>query len=514
MIKPGSTALKAAPPSVVPPAARLMIPAGALISVIFASFMALTLWQNYGDVAREAASHGEQRVDSLARDVAGQIFPYRVLLRQVAADYADPQTDQTPAGWQRLLARMISATERSGVMLLTDASGQVVARSDRPAGPGERVRTQPYFALHAKGQVDGPYLSERVACDGTEPCIALSQALKDPDGQFAGVAAVLLPLSLLREPLKAEAAETSDPMLVARIDGTLFVEECGTSGICIRPPPDLIREIAGAVHAPVTLSYGDGKRTFYAAPVPQLPLVVATGQSIRDIFLPWRYRVLVGTAAVLTVGFASIAIALVLRHDLMRRSRLQAELLQLSLTDDLTGIANRRRFFDVAIREWQRAQRLGSPVAVLMIDIDRFKLLNDRLGHAAGDAVLQAIAQLIRHSLRRPADLAARYGGEEFTAILPDTDMAGAFQTAERIRTQVERDVIRGDHPVTVSIGIAAAIASPNETFENVVAAADRALYRAKESGRNRVMVERIGDAHVAVPEPHFSDATLDPTRA
>ncbi len=158
-----------------------------------------------------------------------------------------------------------------------------------------------------------------------------------------------------------------------------------------------------------------------------------------------------------------------------------------SVVDELTQLANRRAFTDGATKELGRARRTGHSVAVALLDVDDFKRVNDTWGHAAGDHVLQVVADVLRAELRE-IDLPARYGGEEFAIVLPETDTAGAEDAAERVRAALERRTI-GDgrsRPVgvTASLGVAAATGG---TLDELVAAADGALYRAKAAGKNRV---------------------------
>lgn len=163
----------------------------------------------------------------------------------------------------------------------------------------------------------------------------------------------------------------------------------------------------------------------------------------------------------------------------------------LSATDPLTGLANRRRFDEVLAGEWARACRAGTSLAVMLLDIDRFKQYNDSLGHQAGDDCLRDVAAVLSFKVRRAGELVARYGGEEFVVIAAGADMARALQLAESIRSAIEESSIT--HPgnpsgvVTVSIGVAAGVPQRDQLAEDFVAQADAALYRAKENGRNRV---------------------------
>jgi diguanylate cyclase (GGDEF)-like protein len=167
-----------------------------------------------------------------------------------------------------------------------------------------------------------------------------------------------------------------------------------------------------------------------------------------------------------------------------------AALSALATTDSLTGLPNRRLFDDRLAAAWKRALRDGSSIAIVAIDVDLFKKYNDRFGHPAGDDCLKQVAAAIGEG-RRQVDVAARIGGEEFALLLSDVDAFGAAVLAERVRAAVER--LGLDHPlskfgvVTISLGIAAGSPTQWRDTEQLLSAADRALYEAKESGRNRI---------------------------
>ena len=173
--------------------------------------------------------------------------------------------------------------------------------------------------------------------------------------------------------------------------------------------------------------------------------------------------------------------------------RMNAELSTLASTDALTGLPNRRQFDATLHKEWYRALRDATPLGLLMIDVDRFKPLNDRFGHQVGDAFLACVGQVIRDNVRRASDMAARYGGEEFAVVLPGTGAAGALEIAEVIRRAVAaadtRRFVEGGYPLTVSIGVAATVALAGGGSAALVHSADSALYQAKRNGRNRVEI-------------------------
>lgn len=163
-----------------------------------------------------------------------------------------------------------------------------------------------------------------------------------------------------------------------------------------------------------------------------------------------------------------------------------------AMLDGLTNIANRRRLDEVLESEWKRAQRAGTPLSLVMIDIDFFKAYNDHYGHGVGDVCLKKIAASLAASIDRSSDLVARYGGEEFVSILPDTNLEGALIIAERFRSQIERLQIPHEYSavsryVTVSIGVVCIKPNIGMTQADLLGLADEMLYQAKKDGRNRV---------------------------
>ena len=168
------------------------------------------------------------------------------------------------------------------------------------------------------------------------------------------------------------------------------------------------------------------------------------------------------------------------------------ELARLATQDGLTGVANRRMLDETLEREWQRTRRAGTPLSLILIDIDYFKPFNDHYGHPSGDACLRKVAQTLAQTVKRPGDVVARYGGEEFAVLLPDTAPEGAMEIAERLRHTVadlnishERSEV-APH-VTLSIGVCTRVPGNESSIEELISGADRSLYQAKKAGRNRV---------------------------
>ena len=190
------------------------------------------------------------------------------------------------------------------------------------------------------------------------------------------------------------------------------------------------------------------------------------------------------------------------------------ELQSLSTTDRLTGVPNRRAYDEKISAAWQIAIAAGRPLSAVMVDVDHFKLLNDTHGHAYGDRILQRIASLLQQSLRGEDDFLARFGGEEFVILLPNTELSVALRVAERMRTMIMvagapsgkagRTAGRGNRWTTISCGVATAFPGSGTRIEQLIESADRAMYEAKRTGRNRVIsseavvvVENAGTGYV-----------------
>jgi diguanylate cyclase (GGDEF)-like protein/PAS domain S-box-containing protein len=169
----------------------------------------------------------------------------------------------------------------------------------------------------------------------------------------------------------------------------------------------------------------------------------------------------------------------------------QSALEELAVTDELTGLHNRRFFNEHLNKEWTRGIRNQQPLSLILLDIDYFKQYNDTYGHTAGDECLQSVASILQRSLLRSSDMATRYGGEEFCLLLPNTPLDGAFNVAERIRSNVTKLEIPHktstvSNTVTLSDGIVSLIPSSQDNPSQLVTLADKALYEAKALGRNQ----------------------------
>jgi diguanylate cyclase (GGDEF)-like protein len=173
------------------------------------------------------------------------------------------------------------------------------------------------------------------------------------------------------------------------------------------------------------------------------------------------------------------------------------QLQRLALVDGLTQVSNRRFFDERLQQEWRRLARSGEALSIILCDVDFFKKYNDTYGHLAGDACLQQVAKAIQLAVKRPADVVARYGGEEFVVILPETGAAGALHVADQILRQVSSLKIPHESSeiseyVTVSVGVATTLPTPEVEPSELVKKADESLYNAKQNGRNRIVHQSL----------------------
>jgi diguanylate cyclase (GGDEF)-like protein len=220
----------------------------------------------------------------------------------------------------------------------------------------------------------------------------------------------------------------------------------------------------------------------------RIPVIFITGL---DSYKDEEKGLLLGAADYITKPFRNAIVKARVKTQLQVVEYIRA-IERLGMMDALTDLPNRRGFDKQLQSEWGRAKREKTPISIMAIDIDNFKNFNDTYGHAQGDVVLQYVAKAFKNTLKRPADFAARWGGEEFVIILPNTDMEGALVIGEHVRSAIETLEIPysdGSLSVTVSIGLNCEVPPRYSYPAEFFGKADKALYTAKEQGRNRVIV-------------------------
>jgi len=216
-------------------------------------------------------------------------------------------------------------------------------------------------------------------------------------------------------------------------------------------------------------------------------------KATRALSATQRNMLILSGCAVALAAIIGVMVTIREARNLRRLRRHRDELAQLSTTDALTHLTNRRGFDDFLDIEWARAMRSGTSISLVLIDIDHFKNYNDAYGHAAGDTCLAEVAGVMAGVIVRVTDLLARYGGEEFACILPETEAGPALKIAEKLRAQVAAMEIEHEHStaashVTISIGVVTMTPKPSDDVARFFEIADENLYQAKELGRNRVV--------------------------
>ena len=486
----------------VPLQANLILLGSFLLSAAVMAIVTATLWQGRVDAQANAERTSQNLVQVISSDIGRNFEIFDLILRDIVDDFGDEAVDSTAESRHRFLSRAAAASENIGSVLLLDAEGNIVVDSASPEPRVANFADRDYFLAHRDTPDVGIYASRpyESRLRAGDPSVALSRRLDGPQGEFAGIIMVAVSLTHLRELFARIDTGPGGTITLAQADGIIVMRQPsadgkGDVGRDVSQSPNFRRSAATPSGSFTGVAQIDGVERFYTfATVPGLPLIVNVALSSEMVFAGWLRRAYIIGGLTILVCMATVGFAVRLRREIIRRTLVEADLAFLSITDGLTGLANRRRFDEMIAREWRRTRRTGSSLALLMIDADRFKQLNDTFGHIRGDEVLKAIAKVIDGTIRRPGDMAARYGGEEFVAILPDTDAGGAAMIAERIRRSVELEAGHSieSGAVTVSIGVSVARPTGDETEGDLIAAADNALYRAKETGRNRIVVEAL----------------------
>ena len=487
-----------------------------LLAVIGCSLASLTVWKVLA--ARERALeeinvHGLNLTQALATYSEGIVRQSSLLLLGFVERLETEGSG--PAQIERLRA-LVSRQEPlmpqlSGITIY-DRQGRWLMSSNRPIPAGANSSDRVYFIHHrddpSRETFIGPPIQSR---SNQEWVITVSRRFNDAQGEFAGVVAVTLGVENFLRLFGTIDVGQEGAIGLSYTDGTLLVRypfrEQDMGRNFSKSPIYAKYLVDRSVGTASFTSSLDGVERLYAfRKSDRLPLITTVALGKREALAAWRLEAWL--SAVVVTGLLGLTglIGWFLILDIRRRTRAedqlrgtQQQLLSsnrqlelLAMKDALTGLANRRCFDQSLAMEARRAQRDGTTLALLMIDIDYFKRFNDALGHVAGDACLQAVGSVLDECVRRPSDLVARYGGEEFAVIMPDTDVDGAAVVAQLIIKRLQQANIA--HPtspvarVSLSIGIAAARGPHLEPVNALIGCADQALYQAKTAGRNRFM--------------------------
>lgn len=485
-----------------------------VVMLVFVLVEGWRVWRDY----RHAYATAQDTVTNLARATAQHAEDAIRQVDAITAALAERIEGDGIAKLNRprlhaLLAQQAAIMPQLHGLFVFGADGRWLVTDDSATPPNVNNADRSYFIYHQRHTDRQVHIGSVVKSrTSSELVIPISRRLEYPDGSFAGVLLGTINVDWFVRFYGAFKIDQRGALVLAKRDGTILVR---------RP---FMREVVGSSladseifrnHLPYadegmaeTVALVDNTPRLYGyKALRSYPLVAEAGLSRESIFMLWRHDFIksVIILLLLLVGLAGFGLV-VLRQVRERMAIEQAlhrahrTLRDLAMTDSLTGLGNRRRLDGVLDQEIRRARRQDYPIALVMMDLDYFKLFNDTYGHPAGDRCLRRVGEVLQATLKRPGDLAVRYGGEEFTLFLPATDREGAAAIVEEVLQAIRHERIEHARTpsgyVSASAGIAVVRPAQRDiTAETLVAAADGALYRAKREGRDRASLVDLDHA-------------------
>lgn len=497
-----------------------------LLLVIGCSLASLTIWKVLGSRDRaldEVNVHGLNLTQALATYSEGIVRQSSLLLLGLVERLETEGSG--PAQVERLktlINRQQPLMPQMSGITIYDNKGHWLMSSSRPIPVGANSSDRAYFTHHRDDPSREPFIGPPIRSrSNQEWVITISRRFNDDHGEFAGVVAVTLGVENFLRLFGQLDVGQEGAIGLSYTDGTLLVRypfrEQDMGRNFSKSPIYAKYLVDQSVGTASFTSSLDGVERLYAFRKSEtLPLITTVALGKREALAAWRLEALLSIGVVATLLGLTGIIGWFLILDIRRRTQVEGELRDtqqqllgtnrqlelLAMKDALTDLANRRCFDQTLEMEARRAKRDGTSLALLMIDLDYFKLFNDSQGHVAGDECLRQVGRILETCVRRPSDLVARYGGEEMAVIMPGTDSDGAGVVARLILERLAHEPIA--HPtspfgrVSVSIGIAAATGSRLDTVQGLIAAADQALYQAKAAGRNQLAKRVASESYSA----------------
>lgn len=485
-----------------------------LLTIIGISLASLTIWRveaSRDRALQEADTHGLNLAQALTTYSEGIVRQSSLLLlglvERLETEGSEPLQIQRLAA---LIDRQQPLMPQLSGITIYDRQGHWLLSSNRPIPSGANSSDRAYFIHHRDNPSRETFIGSPIRSrSNKEWVITISRRFNDSHGAFAGVVAVTLGVENFLKLFGKIDLGRDGAIGLSASDGALLVrypfreEDMGRN--FSQSPLYMQYLVDQSVGTASFTSSLDGVDRLYAfRKSDEQPLITTVALGKQEALAGWRMESTLSFVVVGSLMAITATICWLLIQHINRRIKIEAELRitqqqlmasnrqleLLAMKDALTGLANRRCFDETLSMEARRAQRDGFSLALLMIDIDHFKLFNDSLGHIAGDDCLRTVSRVLEECVRRPPDLVARYGGEEIAIIMPNTDYPGAMVIAELILDRLLQENI--PHPkcplgrVTVSIGIAIAERESLSESHQLVEVADAALYTAKAGGRNQ----------------------------
>jgi diguanylate cyclase (GGDEF)-like protein len=488
---------------------------------VCACLIGFTVWKIIDSRARTLAQNAIDSANlaqSLAQHASRTFEAVDLVLLDVVerVEHDNPSAEQL-ARLRRVLVMDIENVHQIRELAVYDAAGNWIA-SSLPSLPTYSNADRSYFIFHREHSDAGLHIEPPLKSrDNGRWTILLSRRISGSDGSFLGIALAAIDLDYFQLFYDRIAIGNLGTITLFRVDGKILVrrplEDTMVGRDLSRLPlfRDYLPKAEAGNYQTISAIDGVQRRAAYRR-LPDYPLVVVVAQAEGEILASWRVDT---RLSLLTIGavtgviglLATFAVVQLCRNDraaeenlkLTRQAReterrARDELAEMAVTDPLTGLENRRGLQENLTLELASAIRTNNPLALIMIDVDKFKTYNDTYGHIAGDKCLQKVASVLQRVGRRPRDRRYRFGGEEFLLLLPETHQEGAAVLAEKIRADVEGLVIEHSGSefgvITVSSGmiVAACSSSALSDPEMLLKHVDAALYQAKAQGRNRVV--------------------------
>ncbi|WP_230533167.1 sensor domain-containing diguanylate cyclase, partial [Microvirga roseola] len=476
----------------------------AFVVVVCLVILGLEGWRDWSEREQEFANI-QSKTLNLAKSLAQHVEDTFEVADALLVDIVDrvEKGGTSPRAVERmdaLLAERVQSLQRIKAISIFDEDGLLLSSSL----PGHRGRVSgrniAFFEHHrasrSEGWFFGPLIPDPL---GSEWVLTLSRRISNPDGSFGGVVQASIPPRYFANFFGRFDVGTQGTIALFHLNGTLlsrypYSDRAIGSNSAYEPwftngTTSGSYEYRSPIDGTVRLGGYQRNHIF--------PIGVLASVGREEALAHWTQAFLLRTVVVVLLVVTIGGLGWSLAGELRRREIAEGELAILAGTDSLTSLANRRTFDRQLAIEWVRSSRRGSPLSLLLVDVDRFKCYNDIYGHQAGDECLRKVADSLSKTMEGPSTLVARYGGEEFAVLLADTDEAEAAEAAETVRRQIEALALRHDANapsgiLTISVGSATltpGIFSSEKLADELIAMADRALYRAKLEGRNRVSV-------------------------